>query len=157
LHWKETTWICVKLKVKVGFLRVGNFRLSVFSYMSLNVCWFSEVSFRLGTPPLSRDMSVTYIKLQVKPVWKLKKILFNIECYGEFFSGITPLSFYLSIEREITSVLNIKSWNQLFVLLFFWCSSSLLATIFIQYMYYYGSQSKRQLFFYLLFFINSCI
>ena len=37
-------------------------------------------------------MSVTYIKLQVKPVWKLKKILFNIECYGEFFSGITPKS-----------------------------------------------------------------
>jgi len=36
-------------------------------------------------------MSVTYIKLQVKPVLKLKNILFNIECYGEFFSGITPL------------------------------------------------------------------
>ena len=35
-------------------------------------------------------MSVTYIKLQVKPVWKLKKILFNIECYGEFISGIIP-------------------------------------------------------------------
>jgi hypothetical protein len=38
-------------------------------------------------------MSVTYkmyIKLQVKPVWNLKKILFNIEYYGEFFSGITP-------------------------------------------------------------------
>ena len=32
-------------------------------------------------------MSVTYIKLQVNPVCKLKKILFNIECYGEFFRG----------------------------------------------------------------------
>ena len=37
-------------------------------------------------------MSVTYIKLQVKPVWKLKKILFNIEYHGhgELFSGIAP-------------------------------------------------------------------
>jgi hypothetical protein len=38
-------------------------------------------------------MSVTYIKLQVNPVCKLKKILFNIECYGEFFSSITPLTY----------------------------------------------------------------
>jgi hypothetical protein len=35
-------------------------------------------------------MSVTYINLQVKPVWKLKKILFNIEYHGELFSGIAP-------------------------------------------------------------------
>jgi hypothetical protein len=30
LHWKETTWICVKSKVKVGFLTVDIFGLSVF-------------------------------------------------------------------------------------------------------------------------------
>ena len=35
-------------------------------------------------------MSVTYIKLQVNPVCKLKKILFNIECYGEYFRGNAP-------------------------------------------------------------------
>jgi len=35
-------------------------------------------------------MSATYTKLQVKPVWKLKKILSNIECYGELFSVVTP-------------------------------------------------------------------
>ena len=40
--------------------------------------------------PLAWDMRVTYIKLKAKPVWKLKTILFNIECYVEFFSGITP-------------------------------------------------------------------
>jgi hypothetical protein len=36
--------ICVNSKVKVGFLTVDIFRLSVFSYMPLNVCWFSELS-----------------------------------------------------------------------------------------------------------------
>jgi hypothetical protein len=35
-------------------------------------------------------MSITYIKLQVKPVWKPKKIVYNIECYGELFSSIAP-------------------------------------------------------------------
>jgi hypothetical protein len=35
-------------------------------------------------------MSVTYIKLKMNPVWKLIFFLFNIEGYGEFFSGITP-------------------------------------------------------------------
>ena len=28
----------------------------------------------------------------MNPVWNLKKILFNIEGYGELFSGITPLT-----------------------------------------------------------------
>jgi hypothetical protein len=26
----------------------------------------------------------------MNPVWKLKKILFNLKDYGEFLSGITP-------------------------------------------------------------------
>jgi hypothetical protein len=71
--------MCVKSEVKVG--------LPVFSYMQLNVCWFSEVSFQLGTPSIRNE-----IKLKVNPVWNLKNILFNIEGYGEFFSGITPTS-----------------------------------------------------------------
>jgi len=41
-------------------------------------------------------MSVTYIKLQVKPVYKLKKILFNIECYRGLFSGFTLKDIYHS-------------------------------------------------------------
>ena len=28
----------------------------------------------------------------MNPVWKLNLFLFNIEGYGEFFSGITPYS-----------------------------------------------------------------
>ena len=48
-------------------------------YMPLNVCWFSMASFQLGTLLWYMSFTkVTYIKLQVKPVWKLKKILFNI-------------------------------------------------------------------------------
>ena len=35
-------------------------------------------------------MSVTQIKLKMNPVRKLNFFLFNIEGYGEFFSGITP-------------------------------------------------------------------
>jgi hypothetical protein len=60
LHWKETTWICVKSKVKVGFLTVDIFRLSVFSYMQLNVCWFSELSFQLGTPSMRYECHLGY-------------------------------------------------------------------------------------------------
>jgi hypothetical protein len=44
--------MCVKSKVKVGFLTVDIFGMSVFSYMPLNVCWFSELSFQLGTPAM---------------------------------------------------------------------------------------------------------
>ena len=44
--------MCVKSKVKVGFLTVDIFGMSVFSYMPLNVCWFSELSFQLGTPSM---------------------------------------------------------------------------------------------------------
>jgi hypothetical protein len=43
-------------------------------------------------------MSVAYIKLQVKPVLKLKTILFNIECYGGLFSGITPVHLGVNVE-----------------------------------------------------------
>jgi hypothetical protein len=85
--------MCVKSKVKVGFLTVD---MSVFSYMPLNGCCFSIISFQLGTPSM-RYMSVAYNKLQVKPVCKLKRLLFNIECYWEFFSGITPLLIIISV------------------------------------------------------------
>ena len=39
----------------------------------------------------------------MKPVWKLKKIVFNIECYGEFFSDITPK---LTISNRVIGSLN---------------------------------------------------
>ena len=66
---------------------------------------------------------------QVKPVWKLKKILFNIECYKELFSGITPVIslHYRStvLERlflyreEIWHVLwRVASW--ILILLYIW-------------------------------------
>jgi hypothetical protein len=70
--------------VKVGFLTVDIFGLSAFSYMPLNVCWFSELSFQLGTPSMRYEC-------HLDSVWKLNFFLFNIEVYGEFFSGITPL------------------------------------------------------------------
>jgi hypothetical protein len=38
-------------------------------------------------------MSVVYIKLQVKPILKLKIILFNMGCYGELFSGMYPSNY----------------------------------------------------------------
>jgi hypothetical protein len=37
----------------------------------------------------------------VKHVWKLKKILFNVECYREFFSGITPSTLVQCCELAI--------------------------------------------------------
>lgn len=76
-------------KSEVGFLGEATSDCLFFSYMPLNVCWFSEVSFQLA-------MSVTYINLQVKLVWKLKKIY--IECYREFLSGITPKDFKQEVE-----------------------------------------------------------
>ena len=45
-------------------------------------------------------MSVTYIKLQVKPVSDLKQIVFNIECYGELFSGMAPFLTLYNIENQ---------------------------------------------------------
>jgi hypothetical protein len=33
----------------------------------------------------------------MNPVWKLKKILFNIDGYGEFFRGITPTTEHIDI------------------------------------------------------------
>ena len=37
----------------------------------------------------------------MNPVWKLKKILFNIEGYGEFFSGITPIKIILNALTQL--------------------------------------------------------
>jgi hypothetical protein len=48
MHNPIIIWVCCI----VGFLTVDIFRLSVFSYMPLNVCWFSELSFILGTPSM---------------------------------------------------------------------------------------------------------
>jgi hypothetical protein len=47
------------------------------------------------------EIWLAYIKLQVKPVLKLKKILFNIECYGRLFSDITPVHLGVNVETVV--------------------------------------------------------
>lgn len=47
--------------------------------------------------PCSWDISVAYIKLQVKPAQMLKNILSNIKCYEWLFSGITPFAYIKSM------------------------------------------------------------
>lgn len=105
LHWKGTTWICAKWTMKAEFLRVGNFRLSFF----LLICHRMYVDFMRKASnevPSRWDMSVTYIKLQVKHVSKLKKILFNIACYGEFCSVITSLKIWYETAASL-----IRNWG----------------------------------------------
>ena len=46
---KRTHLNLCQAKVKVRFSRGDNFKQTIFSYMPLNICWFSEVSFQLGT------------------------------------------------------------------------------------------------------------
>ena len=60
------------------------------------------VSFQLGTPSMRYEchLLINYINLQVKPVWKLKNILFNIEYFGEFFCYITPTTLILNVATE---------------------------------------------------------
>jgi hypothetical protein len=61
LRDESNSKICVKSKVKVGFLTVDIFGLPVFSYMQLNVYWFSEVSFQLGTPSMRNECHLDYL------------------------------------------------------------------------------------------------
>ena len=58
-------------------------------------------------------MSITKIKLKVNHVWNLKKIIFNIEGYGELFSGITPNEIYLDVHIYLEVLIRISTNNNI--------------------------------------------
>ena len=79
-----------------------------FSYMSLNTCWFLEISFQLSTTSmryechLHQSSGETCIKAT-------KNILFNTGCYWELFSGITPMKPHC-MANDQNRIYNICYW-----------------------------------------------
>ena len=64
LHWKETTWICVISKVKVGFLTVDIFRLSVFFWYAIKCMLIFGVKF-----PIRYHFHEIWVSLRLTLRW----------------------------------------------------------------------------------------
>jgi hypothetical protein len=89
LYWKNTTWICAKSKVKVEFLTVDIFRLSVFFLYAIKCMLIFGIKL-----PIRYPFHEIWVSLRLNLRWILYEssiiFFFNIEGYREFFSGITP-------------------------------------------------------------------